>query len=133
MLRMPTAGQAPPGTPLPTALRCGPAPFSPEGAEARTCVAVQGEDVRARVYHHDTTGVPLDAAPSLLGPEGHGVRSRCTADAGDGPPLCETPRGHLKGEPVCCTVVAEFAARTDGAGDGRLLWAGSNSPSAKGR
>ncbi|MFC7510474.1 hypothetical protein ACFQV4_02810 [Streptomyces thermocarboxydus] len=68
-----------------------------------------GEGVWARTYYRNTTGAPLDAALSLLGPDGHSVRSRCVAGAGDDPSLCETPRVRLKGEPLRYTAVAEFA------------------------
>ncbi|MDT6986399.1 hypothetical protein ACFSUJ_16765 [Streptomyces lusitanus] len=130
-VRTPEADQAPPGAHLSTALRCGPSLSSPDGVEAQTCVAVQGKDVWARTYYRNTTGAPLDAALSLLGPDGHSVRSRCVAGTGDDPSLCETPRVRLNGEPVRYTAVAEFAAHAGGAGDGRLLLrAGSNSPPA---
>ncbi|WSB85382.1 hypothetical protein OHA60_17290 [Streptomyces cellulosae] len=132
--RTPEPDQAPPGTHLSTALRCGPALSSPDGVEAQTCVAVRGEDVWARTYYRNTTGAPLDAALSLLGPDGHSVRSRCVAGAGDDPSLCETPRVRLKGEPLRYTAVAEFAPHTGGAEEGRLLLrAGSNSPAGKDR
>ncbi|MFH9333272.1 hypothetical protein ACH4KU_30420 [Streptomyces althioticus] len=131
-MKAPTADEAPPpGTHVSTALRCGPALPSPDGVEAQTCVAVRGEDVWARTYYRNTTGAPLDAALSLLGPDGHSVRSRCVAGAGDDPSLCETPRVRLKGEPLRYTAVAEFAAHAGGAQEGLLLRAGSNSPSEK--
>ncbi|MEU4008751.1 hypothetical protein AB0H30_09655 [Streptomyces pseudogriseolus] len=140
-VRAPEADHAPPGAHLSTALRCGPSLSSPDGVEAQTCVAVQGKDVWARTYYRNTTGAPLDTALSLLGPDGHSVRSRCVAGSGDDPSLCETPRVRLNGEPVRYTAVAEFAAHARGAGDGRLLLrAGSNplpgegnSPSGDGR
>ncbi|CAL9300274.1 hypothetical protein SUDANB66_03187 [Streptomyces sp. SudanB66_2053] len=140
-VRAPEADQAPPGAHLSTALRCGPSLSSPDGVEAQTCVAVQGKDVWARTYYRNTTGAPLDAALSLLGPDGHSVRSRCVTGSGDDPSLCETPRVRLNGEPLRYTAVAEFAAHAGGAGDGRLLLrAGSNalpgegnSPSGEGR
>ncbi len=72
----------------------------------------------ARTYYRNTTGAPLDAALSLLGPDGHSVRSRCVAGSGDDPSLCETPRVRLNGEPVRYTAVAEFAAHAGGAGTG---------------
>ncbi|MFE4084639.1 hypothetical protein [Streptomyces sp. YIM B13502] len=132
--RAPEADQAPPGAHLATGLRCGPALSSPDGVEAQTCVAVQGEDVWARTYYRNTTGASLDAALSLLGPDGHSVRSRCVAGAGDDPSLCETPRVRLKGEPVRYSAVAEFAAHAGGAEGARLLLrAGSNSPSGQNR
>ncbi|MFJ7102694.1 hypothetical protein [Streptomyces albogriseolus] len=132
--RAPKADQAPPGTHLATGLRCGPALSSPDGVEAQTCVAVHGEDVWARTYYRNTTGASLDAALSLLGPDGHSVRNRCLAGAGDDPSLCETPRVRLKGEPVRYSAVAEFAAHTGGAEGARLLLrAGSNSPSGQNR
>lgn len=96
-------------------------------------MAVRGEDVWARTYYRNTVGAPLDAALSLLGPDGHSVRSRCVAGAGDGPSLCETPRVRLKGEPLRHTAVAEFAVHTSGAEVGRLLpRAGSTPPAGKG-
>ncbi|MER7710500.1 hypothetical protein ABTX83_08085 [Streptomyces werraensis] len=126
-VRAPVADEAPPGAHVSTALRCGPALSSPDGVEARTCVVVRGEDVWARTYYRNTTGALLDAALSLLGPDGHSVRSRCVAGTGDGPFLCETPRVRLKGEPLRHTAVAEFAVHTSGAEVGRLLpRAGSN-------
>ncbi|MGW8792419.1 hypothetical protein ACWIFK_00215 [Streptomyces althioticus] len=132
-VRAPTADEGLPGTPVSTALRCGPALSSPDGVEAQTCVVVRGEDVWARTYYRNTTGAPLDAALSLLGPDGHSVRSRCVAGAGDDPSLCETPHVRLEGEPLRYTAVAEFAAHTGGAREGRLLLrAGSNSPSGRG-
>ncbi len=134
-VRAPEADQAPPGGAHPaTALRCGPALSSPDGVEAQTCVAVQGQDVWARTYYRNTTGASLDAALSLLGPDGHSVRSRCVAGAGDDPSLCQTPRVRLKGEPVRYSAVAEFAAHAGGAEEARLLLrAGSNSPSGENR
>ncbi|MFI0503543.1 hypothetical protein ACH3WN_11835 [Streptomyces albogriseolus] len=132
--RAPEADRTPPGAHLATALRCGPALSSPDGVEAQTCVTVQGEDVWARTYYRNTTGVSLDAALSLLGPDGHSVRSRCVAGAGDDPSLCETPRVRLKSEPVRYSAVAEFAAHAGGAEQARLLLrAGSNSPSGENR
>ncbi|MDT3726775.1 hypothetical protein ROS62_18535 [Streptomyces sp. DSM 41972] len=117
-----------------TALRCGPALSSPDGVEAQTCVAVRGEDVWARTYYRNIIGAPLDAALTLLGPDGHSVRSRCVAGAGDDPSLCETPRVRLEGEPLRYTTVAEFAAHAGGARQGRrLLRAGSNAPSGRER
>ncbi|GHE32036.1 hypothetical protein GCM10018771_09730 [Streptomyces cellulosae] len=133
-VRAPTADQAPPGAHLSTALRCGPALSSPDGVEAQTCVAVRGKDVWARTYYRNTTGASLDAALSLLGPDGHSVRSRCVAGAGDDPSLCETPRVRLEGEPLRYAAVAEFAAHAGGAEKGPLLLrAGSNSPSGEDR
>ncbi|MFD5577496.1 hypothetical protein [Streptomyces pseudogriseolus] len=131
--RTPEADQAPPGAHLSTALRCGPSLSSPDGVEAQTCVAVQGKDVWARTYYRNATGAPLDAALSLLGLDGHSVRSRCVAGSGDDPSLCETPRVRLDGEPVRYTAMAEFAAHAGGAGDGGLLLrAGSNALPGKG-
>ncbi len=121
LVRAPTVDEEPPGGPVSTALRCGTALSSPDGVEAQTCVAVRGEDVWARTYYRNTTGARLDAALSLLGPDGHSVRSRCVAGPGDDPSLCETPRVRLKGEPLRYTAVAEFAAQAGGAQEGRLL------------
>ncbi|MEV5335135.1 hypothetical protein [Streptomyces werraensis] len=133
-VRAPTVDEAPPGAHVSTALRCGPALSSPDGVEAQTCVAVRGEDVWARTYYRNTTGALLDAALALLGPDGHSVRSRCVAGAGDDPSLCETPHERLKGEPLRYTAVAEFAVHAGGAEVGRLLLrAGSNPPSGKDR
>ncbi|WP_337819392.1 hypothetical protein [Streptomyces werraensis] len=117
---------------MPTALRCGPALSSPDGLEARTCVVVRGEDVWARTYYRNTTSALLDAALSLLGPDGHSVRSRCVAGAGDGPSLCETPRVRLKGEPLRHTAVAEFAVHGSGAEVGRLLPRAGSTPRREG-
>ncbi|MFI1961173.1 hypothetical protein ACH46L_07665 [Streptomyces althioticus] len=134
LVRVPTGDEAPPGAHVSTALRCGPALSSPDGVEAQTCVAVRGEDAWARTYYRNITGAHLEAALSLLGPDGLSVRSRCVAGEGDDPSLCETPRVRLKGEPLRYAAIAEFAAHGGGAREGRLLLrAGSNSPSGRDR
>ncbi|MER7574343.1 hypothetical protein [Streptomyces sp. NPDC126514] len=113
------------GLGLATAARCGPGLTSPEGIEAQTCVLTQGERTWARTYYRNTTGTPLDAVLSLMGPGGRSVQMRCAVGAEDEPGSCETPREDTRGEPADYTAVAEFAAA---AGEGPLLLrSGSNS------
>ncbi|MEU6481250.1 hypothetical protein ABZ858_31150 [Streptomyces sp. NPDC047017] len=114
------------GLGLATAARCGPQVSSPAGVEAQTCVLTQGADTWARTYYRDTTGGPLDAALTLMGPGDRTVRTHCALDGDDEPGMCETPREHTRGAPADYTAVAEFAGR---AGHGPLLLrSGSNSP-----
>ncbi|MCL7426297.1 hypothetical protein [Streptomyces sp. YS415] len=113
------------GLGLATAARCGPELTSPEGIEAQTCVLTQGERTWARTYYRNTTGTPLDAVLSLMGPGGRSVQMRCAVGAEDEPGSCETPREDTRGEPADYTAVAEFAAAAD---EGPLLLrSGSNS------
>lgn len=114
--RAPSAGRSPLalGLGLATAARCGPEVASPEGVEAQTCVLTQGEDTWGRVYYRNTTGAPLDAALTLMGPGDRAVRMRCAADAGDEPAMCETPREPHRGRPADYTAVSEFAAGETG-------------------
>ncbi|MFI9767698.1 hypothetical protein ACIHJG_12645 [Streptomyces sp. NPDC052415] len=113
------------GLGLATAARCGPELTSPEGIEAQTCVLTQGERTWARTYYRNTTGTPLDAVLSVMGPGGRSVQMRCAVGAEDEPGSCETPREDTWGEPADYTAVAEFAAA---AGEGPLLLrSGSNS------
>ncbi|MFB6788312.1 hypothetical protein ACFCWT_16770 [Streptomyces olivaceus] len=123
------AGVLPPArSPLPpgpaTAVRCGPELTSPGGVEAQTCVLVQGTQTWARTYYRNATGAPLESVLSLLGPDGHSLRTRCAVSAEDAPGTCETPRERARDGFAGYTAVAEFARR---AGYGPLLLrAGSN-------
>lgn len=109
-----------------TAVRCGPEVASPGGVRAQTCVLTQGQDTWARTCYRNTTGRPLDAALTLMGPGERTVRTRCAPDEGDDPGMCETPRERVRGEPGAYTAVAEFAER--GADRPMLLRSASNSP-----
>lgn len=109
-----------------TAARCGPQTASPGGVRAQTCVLTQGQDTWARTYYRNTTGRPLEAALTLMGPGERTVLTRCAADGDDGPGMCETPRERLRGEPRAYAAVAEFAER--GADGPLLLRSGSSSP-----
>ncbi|MFE6334093.1 hypothetical protein ACFVP3_15600 [Streptomyces sp. NPDC057806] len=118
------------GLGLATAARCGPELTSPEGIEAQTCVLTQGGRTWARTYYRNTTGTPLDAVLSLMGPGGRSVQMRCAVGAEDEPGSCETPREDTRGEPADYTAVAEFAAV---GGEGPLLLrSGSNSAPSTG-
>ncbi|MFK0171245.1 hypothetical protein ACIQU5_20825 [Streptomyces sp. NPDC090306] len=141
--RAPSAGRSPLalGLGLATAARCGPEVASPEGVEAQTCVLTQGEDTWGRAYYRNTTGAPLDAALTLMGPGDRTVRMRCAAGAGDEPAMCETPREPHRGRPADYTAVAEFAAGEtgplllrsgSGAGAGEGAGAEANSPAGTG-
>ncbi|MEV8594475.1 hypothetical protein [Streptomyces sp. NPDC052012] len=128
----PAASAAATGSPLPpgglhlsTAVRCGPDLTSPEGIEAQTCVVAQGEDIWARTYYRNATGNTLNAVLALIGPGGRSVRMPCTADTGDEPAICETPRERRWADLAGFTAVAEFSQRP---GRGPLLLrSGSNS------
>ncbi|MFQ6144808.1 hypothetical protein ACLMNJ_17295 [Streptomyces seoulensis] len=119
-----------------TAVRCGPEVSAPDGVEAQTCVIAQGEETWARVYYRNTTGEPLDAALTLMGPGDRTVRTRCAPEGDDEPETCETPREHTRGAPsgnagyADYTAVAEFA-RPGGNGE-LLLRAGSNTAPGSG-
>ncbi|QKW31159.1 hypothetical protein HUT11_21275 [Streptomyces seoulensis] len=119
-----------------TAVRCGPEVSAPDGVEAQTCVIAQGEETWARVYYRNTTGEPLDAALTLMGPGDRTVRTRCAPEGDDEPETCETPREHTRGAPsgnagyADYTAVAEFA-RPGGNGE-LLLRAGSNTATGSG-
>ncbi|GHI88518.1 hypothetical protein ACWGF3_10915 [Streptomyces xanthophaeus] len=106
--------------------RCGPELSSPHGVEAQTCV-LEGEGrTWGRSYYRNTSGRPLDAVLTVMGPAGRTVQIRCTVGAGDEPGLCETPRELSAGEPDDYSAVAEFAVPDD---EGALLLrSGSNSP-----
>ncbi|GGJ14526.1 hypothetical protein [Streptomyces brasiliensis] len=106
------------GLGLATAARCGPELSSPDGVEAQTCVLTQGEDTWARTYYRNSTGRPLDAVLSLMGPGRHAVRMHCRAGSDDEPATCETPRERTRGDLDGYTAVTEFAAR---GGEGPLL------------
>ncbi|MFG3106530.1 hypothetical protein [Streptomyces tendae] len=119
----------PPGPAL--AARCGPELTSPAGVEAQTCVLTRGSETWARTYYRNATGGPLEAVLSLMGPDGHSVRTSCAVSVEDAPGTCETPpedtgeasRGGLEGY----TAVAEFARR---AGYGSLLLRAGSAGSA---
>lgn len=116
------AGVLPPGPA--TAVRCGPELTSPGGVEAQTCVLAQGTQTWARTYYRNATGAPLESVLSLLGPDGHSLRTHCAVSAEDAPGTCETPRERARDGFAGYTAVAEFARR---AGYGPLLLrAGSN-------
>ncbi|MEV7125185.1 hypothetical protein [Streptomyces sp. NPDC093260] len=101
-----------------TAVRCGPEVSAPDGVEAQTCVVNQGDETWARTYYRNTTGEPLAAALTLMGPGDRTVRTRCAPGGDDEPETCETPREHTRGTPADYTAVAEFARP---GGDGALL------------
>ncbi|MFG3046997.1 hypothetical protein ACGFZR_18970 [Streptomyces sp. NPDC048241] len=109
--------------------RCGPELASPDGLEAQTCVLTRGGDAWARVYYRNTTGEPVDADLSLLGPDGRAVRTTCAIDADDAPATCETPRERARGTVAAYTAVSEFAAGAEGP---LLLRSGSNSVDVNG-
>ncbi|MFF0385093.1 hypothetical protein [Streptomyces sp. NPDC004286] len=121
--RVPSAS-APPSPDRITLTRCGPELASPDGLEAQTCVLTRGGDTWARVYYRNTTGEPVDADLSLLGPDGRAVRTTCAIDADDAPATCETPRERTRGTVAAYTAVSEFAAGAEGP---LLLRSGSNS------
>ncbi|MFS4106227.1 hypothetical protein [Streptomyces sp. PD-S100-1] len=113
-----------------TAVRCGPEVSAPDGVEAQTCVVNQGDETWARTYYRNTTGEPLAAALTLMGPGDRTVRARCAPGGDDEPETCETPRERTRGTPADYTAVAEFARR---GGEGALLLrAGSSDMSAEG-
>ncbi|MFY1677793.1 MULTISPECIES: hypothetical protein [unclassified Streptomyces] len=102
-----------------TAVRCGPRLTSADGAEAQTCVLVQGGRIWARAYYRNRTGAPLEAVLSLMDPGSGAVRTRCSLGADeDRPASCDTPRGPVRGAPVEYWAVTELASR---AGYGPLL------------
>lgn len=113
-----------------TATRCGPEVSSPDGVEAQTCVLTQGADTWARTYYRNTTGEPLDADLTLMGPGDRTVRMRCAVDGDDEPETCDTPREHTRGTPADYSAVAEFAGR--GASGTLLLRSGSGTADADG-
>ncbi|MYS48298.1 hypothetical protein GTY23_45435 [Streptomyces sp. SID5998] len=113
-----------------TAVRCGPEVSAPDGVEAQTCVVNQGDETWARTYYRNTTGEPLAAALTLMGPGDRTVRTRCAPGGDDEPETCETPREHTRGTPADYTAVAEFARR---GGEGALLLrSGSSDMSTEG-
>ncbi|MCJ1678754.1 hypothetical protein MTF65_15640 [Streptomyces sp. APSN-46.1] len=122
------AEPAPPGPPEQprTDSRCGPELSSPQGVEAQTCVLVGAGQTWGRSYYRNTSGHPLDAVLTVMGPAGRTVQILCAVDSGDEPGLCETPREASAGLPDDYTAVAEFAVPDD---EGKLLLrSGSNSP-----
>ncbi|MCX4526768.1 hypothetical protein OG982_14000 [Streptomyces sp. NBC_01551] len=130
----PDARPADPASPGPpeqprTDSRCGPELSSPHGVEAQTCVLVGEGQTWGRSYYRNTSGHPLDAVLTVMGPAGRTVQIRCAVDAGDEPALCETPREASTGTPEDYSAVAEFAAPDD---EGALLLrSGSNSPAPR--
>ncbi|MER7758366.1 hypothetical protein [Streptomyces sp. NPDC097619] len=130
--RAPRPAAAAPGAPADPDARCGPELSSPEGVEAQTCVLSGREGTWARSYYRNTTGHPLDAVLSLMGPAGRVVQIHCAVAAGDEPGVCETPKqlpGPLEGPAqrtgAAWTAVAEYAVPDDRRP--LLLRAGSNS------
>ncbi|MFF9406117.1 hypothetical protein ACF1B0_11365 [Streptomyces anandii] len=119
------------GLGLATATRCGPEVSSPDGVEAQTCVLTQGADTWARTYYRNTTGEPLDADLTLMGPGDRTVRMRCAVDGDDEPETCDTPREHTRGMPADYSAVSEFAGR--GEGGPMLLRSGSGTGDVGGR
>ncbi|WP_411103704.1 hypothetical protein [Streptomyces sp. cmx-4-9] len=110
---------------------CGPELSSPHGVEAQTCVLVGEGRTWGRSYYRNTSGRPLEAVLTLMGPAGRTVQIRCAVGAGDEPGLCETPREVSAGAPDNYSAVAEFAVPDD---EGALLLrSGSNSPAPGGR
>ncbi|MCB5163242.1 hypothetical protein LG634_00025 [Streptomyces bambusae] len=123
-------GAEPGGEPQPapeprTDARCGPELSSPDGVEAQTCVLTGEGRTWARSYYRNTSGRPLGAVLSLMGPAGRTVQIHCSVAAGDEPDVCETPKEPWGGAPGGWTAVAEYGA-PDGEGP-LLLRAGSNS------
>ncbi|MFZ3471498.1 hypothetical protein ACODT3_19025 [Streptomyces sp. 4.24] len=109
-----------------TDARCGPEVSSPQGVEAQTCVLVGEGRTWGRSYYRNTSGRPLDAVLTVMGPAGRTVQIRCAVGAGDEPGLCETPRDPSAGAPDAYSAIAEFAVPDD---EGALLLrSGSNSP-----
>ncbi|MFD4241315.1 hypothetical protein ACFWP3_06955 [Streptomyces sp. NPDC058525] len=106
--------------------RCGPELSSPHGVEAQTCVLVGEGQTWGRSYYRNTSGRPLDAVLTVMGPAGRTVQILCAVGAGDEPGLCETPKEESAGAPDSYSAVAEFAVPDD---EGKLLLrSGSNSP-----
>lgn len=119
------AGQGPSEQPR-TDSRCGPELSAPHGVEAQTCVLVSGGRTWGRSYYRNTSGRPLDAVLTVMGPAGRTVQISCAVGAEDEPGLCETPREASAGAPDSYSAVAEFAVPDD---EGRLLLrSGSNAP-----
>ncbi|WP_239516129.1 MULTISPECIES: hypothetical protein [unclassified Streptomyces] len=109
-----------------TDARCGPEVSSPQGVEAQTCVLVGEGRTWGRSYYRNTSGRPLDAVLTVMGPAGRTVQIRCAVGAGDEPGLCETPKDPSAGAPDAYSAIAEFAVPDD---EGALLLrSGSNSP-----
>ncbi|MBT2451157.1 hypothetical protein J7F03_29635 [Streptomyces sp. ISL-43] len=121
----PPAGPGPSEQPR-TDAHCGPEVSSPQGVEAQTCVLTGEGRTWGRSYYRNTSGHPLDAVLTVMGPAGRTVQIRCAVGAGDEPGLCETPRDPSAGTPDGYSAVAEFAV-PDSEGT-LLLRSGSNSP-----
>ncbi|MGG8409740.1 hypothetical protein ACM614_25720 [Streptomyces sp. 12297] len=80
---------------------------------------------RGRSYYRNTTGRPLGAVLSLMGPAGRTVQIHCAVPAGDEPGVCETPKEPSDAASEAWTAVAEYAVPDE---EGPLLLrAGSNS------
>ncbi|GHB65439.1 hypothetical protein GCM10010347_39260 [Streptomyces cirratus] len=111
--------------------RCGPELASPHGLEAQTCVLTSEGNTWGRSYYRNTSGRPLEAVLTVMGPAGRTVQIRCAVGAGDEPGLCETPRDASAGAANGYSAVAEFAVPDD---EGALLLrSGSNPPAPGGR
>ncbi|MCX4692117.1 hypothetical protein [Streptomyces sp. NBC_01408] len=122
----PAAQQPGPSQQPRTDSQCGPELSSPHGLEAQTCVLVAEGRTWGRSYYRNTSGRPLDAVLTVMGPAGRTVQIRCAVGAGDEPGLCETPSETSAGAPDSYSAVAEFAVPDD---EGALLLrSGSNSP-----
>ncbi|MEV6686828.1 hypothetical protein AB0N28_16025 [Streptomyces sp. NPDC051130] len=110
--------------------RCGPELTSPHGLEAQTCVLASEGSTWGRSYYRNTSGRPLDAVLTVMGPAGRTVQIRCAVGAGDEPGLCETPKAASAGAVNGYSAVAEFAVPDD---EGALLLrSGSNAPAPSG-
>ncbi|OKH99851.1 hypothetical protein A6A06_22610 [Streptomyces sp. CB02923] len=106
------------------AARCGPELASPEGVEAQTCVLTEGGRTWGRTYYRNTSGEPLRAVLTLMGPDGRTVQAHCELPAGDEPGTCESPReATTGGVRAPYAAVAEVA---DVRGERKLLRSGSN-------
>ncbi|MFJ6797439.1 hypothetical protein [Streptomyces sp. NPDC091268] len=119
------APPSPPQAPR-TDARCGPELSSPQGVEAQTCVLVGEGRTWGRSYYRNTSGRPLDAVLTVMGPAGRTVQIRCAVGAGDEPGLCETPKETSAGAPDAYSAVAEFAVPDEQGA--LLLRSGSNAP-----
>lgn len=110
--------------------RCGPELTSPHGLEAQTCVLVSEGDTWGRSYYRNTSGRPLEAVLTVMGPAGRTTQIRCPVGTGDEPGLCETPKEASAGTANGYSAVAEFAVPDD---EGALLLrSGSNAPAPNG-
>ena len=118
---------------------CGPEITSPEGVEAQTCVLTEARDTWARTYYRNVTNGRLDAALTLMRPDGRTTRVDCPMPPGGAAEVCETPRhrgpagggagGRNEGTERAYSAMAEVASAD---GSRKLLRAGSNSPESAG-